>query len=138
MKVLHTKRALTILEATVTVLVLTVVSFIIFKKFISLIEFSRCREAFENIDTIRRSLEECYYMKGSYSACSDIIIPTISSPSEGAHFIYEITSSSRNEFEIVATRTAIDGGLISDTVTFKKDETGSIVRSGTGAFRNIH
>ena len=137
---LKTNNAITLLEVTVGVLVLTFVSLIFFKKFVTLIEFSRCREAIENISVIHQSMEFCYLSRGSYSSCSDFTALNIPDPNSAdrSHFKYQIISGDHDEFTIVATRTTLDEGVPTDTITFKKDASGGITRLGTGAFSGIH
>lgn len=139
MPAIHSKRGISLLEATVAVVVLTVVSFTIFKKMVSLVEFSRCREAFENFTAIHRAMEECYYTSGSYTSCGNLSSLNLPNPNKSptTHFIYEIFVYKTNEFEIMATRTPLDGGTTTDTITFKRDHTGIVKRSGTGAFAGI-
>jgi prepilin-type N-terminal cleavage/methylation domain-containing protein len=134
-------KGFTLLEIIIVIIIIGVLASLALPRFFATVEYSRSTEALNAISAIRQSLERCYIQtSGDYSKCTSFATLDIENPanSPNAHFTYAITSTTKGNFDITATRTARDGGNTTDTIVVAQDSAaGTITRSGTGAFSAI-
>ena len=148
----NNKKGFTLLEVIVVIIILGVLAALALPRLFSNIEFSRSAEALNSISAVRQSVERCSAMRGNdYTGCDvfsgnvgatlDVTNPGVEA---GAHFDYtvDITGGGTGDYSVVATRNALDGGTVTDTITLTVDQNlpatgGTITRAGTGAFGSI-
>lgn len=142
------RRAFTILELLIIVIIISVLASLALPKFFSIIEATRATEALNGITMIKSSLERMYVMNnGSYmGAC---ILDGFLTPNAqwdclnvsnldtlpNSHFRYSMWVSP-SEYGIIAYRNSIDGGNESDYIHFWLDYD-MYKKCGTGAFSRI-
>ena len=139
------KRAFTLLELIIVIVILGVLSTLALPRFFATIETSRSAEALTILDQIRTAVNRCGLWTGKVDPCGTFADLDIGSPdgTPGAHFTYAIDSattngSDENEIQITATRTALNGGNPGDTITLFEDGPNDVITlSGTVAFKNI-
>lgn len=150
-KIKNNKSGFTLLEIIIVIIIIGVLASLALPRLFSSIEFSRSTEAFATLGTIRKAMERCYLMNNqSYDTnCVSFANLDIGDPSAafgsvaGAHFDYTFTSTNfavpiDSGFGLTATRVALDGGTVGDTIEIEQDNgLATISRRGTSAFLSI-
>lgn len=143
MKLMNKKSGFTLLEIIIVIIIVGVLASLALPRFFSTIEFSRSTEALNSLGVIRKSIERCGLVADTVAACTGWANIDMSDPGleANAHYAYAITitNGANRQYNIVATRNAIDGGDGVSTVTLTVDgAAGTIVRSGTGSYSSIN
>ncbi len=101
-------------------------------RYFKIVEYSRAAEAISSIDVIRHAVDICYVQTQDYSLCLNYPDLIIIDPSTNpvTHFTYAVTTSG-SAYAVTATRNALDGGTVGDSIVFDYDVN---TRVGTGAF----
>ena len=139
MKLKQNKSGFTLLEIIIVIIIVGVLASLALPRFFSTVEFSRSTEALTSLGVMRQSMERCYLASGgTYVGCTaatlDVEDPSLS---PGTHFSsYAITLQSVTGYRITATRNAVDGGTVGDTI-FIVQAAGGVTRGGTGKFIGI-
>lgn len=141
---MNNKSGFTLLEIIIVIIIVGVLSSLALPRLFSTIEFSRSNEALKSLAEVRGSIERCYLMTNDYTLCDTFAEIDIEDPATapGAHFGYSIVNNGAAVgYTATATRNAVDGGNIGDTVVLVFDETQAadnvVTRNGSGAFASI-
>ena len=139
MRHLKNKSGFTLLEIIIVIIIVGVLASLALPRFFSTVEFSKSTEAFTSLTAVRQALERCYLQNsGNYANCTNWNNLDVENPqnSPNAHFTYGITVGNATGYTVVATRTTLDGGQTTSTITLIQTST-LVTRSGAGAFLAI-
>jgi prepilin-type N-terminal cleavage/methylation domain-containing protein len=104
------KRAFTLLELLVVVIIIGVLVSLALPRFAKLIETAQGTEAINGINVLRKGMEMCYLAGGTYQGCNDTTLPvTNPGTAPGARYRYQATSPGANRYYIVASEVLPDG-----------------------------
>ena len=133
----NSQSGFTLIELIVVIITIGVLISLATTRLFRMVEFSRGQEALNISGAIRKAMERCYVIEGSYTNCSmnDLHIEDPSSAA-GSHFSYAISVVGSTEYKVVATRNTFSGGDNASTITVWQDAT-EVTRSGTGKFVGI-
>jgi len=131
------RSSFTLLELIMVIIVLGVLGGLALPRLFSLIEFSKAKEAFDSIVTIRGSLERCYVQNNATFANCDFGNLDVADPSgKGALFDYAIADQNSSGYKITATRNTINGGDGTSTVVLTQMGK-TVSRTGTDVYKGI-
>ncbi len=133
------KKAFTLLEIIIVVIIAAVLASLALPRFFRTIEYSRSAEAFMVLSSLRSAVQRCYVSnQGTYVGCTianiDFQVPN---GEPGTHFTYSITGQTATAYTLTATRNAFESGDNGvSNIYFEQDNSG-ITRSGDGVFSAI-
>ena len=136
-------KGFTLLEIIIVILIVGVLAGLALPKFYRTIEFSRSTEALNALGVIRNSVERCGLVNDDVTGCNVFTSLDVENPGldPSAHFTYAIAigNGPKHQYDITATRIALDGGTAGDKIVLALDPAlpGGVKRTGTGAFSSI-
>lgn len=136
MKLKNKKSGFTLLEIIIVIIIVGVLASLALPRFFNTVEYSRVTEALNSLGVSRDAIERCALFGSDYAPCDDFLNLDIGDPGDeaGAHFTYGLVMDAvPGDMTLTATRNALDGGNVGDTVILKVLAP-NITRSGTGAF----
>lgn len=154
------KKAFTLLEIIIVIIIVGVLVSIAFPRFFTIIEKSRSSEAYGQISALRTALQMCYTQKGKYADCAvgTAFLGTgwdhlmIENPSDipGSHFDYDFVvtgqppiipifsgSSTFYNYIIFARRNTVDGGDGTSSINFIETPSSGSRYIGTGVYESL-
>lgn len=129
------KSGFTLLEIIIVIIIIGILASLALPKFFKTVEFSRSTEALSSLGAIRRAMDLCYQPTRSYAPCNVFTNLSIEDPGAipGARWSYSLGTPTADTYTITATRTTVEGGTTTDTITINQAGT----KVGTGNFANI-
>ncbi|MFT5387293.1 MAG: type IV pilus assembly protein PilA [Lysobacterales bacterium] len=125
MKLQNSKSGFTLLEIIIVIIIVGVLSSLALPKLFSTVEYARSTEALNYLGSIRRGLDFCAQKTGAtdFRNCGTLATSGVTAPdAPTSHFTYvvstaAVTGPEAGTLTIVATRTTLDGGIVTDTIT---------------------
>lgn len=135
MKAYKNKSGFTLLEIIIVIIIIGILASLAMPKFFKTVEYSRATEALGSLGAIRRAMDICYQPTRDFTPCNSFAALSIEDPGAmaGAHWTYSFSNLGANTYTVTATRTAVDNGVTTDTITINEAGT----KTGTGNFANI-
>ncbi len=135
MKLDKNKSGFTLLEIIIVIIIIGILASLAMPKFFKTVEYSRATEALGSLGAIRRAMDICYQPTRDFTPCNGFSALSVEDPGAmaGAHWGYTFSGLAANTYTITATRTAVDNGVTTDTITINQAGT----KAGTGNFTSI-
>lgn len=138
MKFKNNKSGFTLLEIIIVIIIVGVLASLALPKLFSNVAFSKSVEAVNIAGTVRRTMNSCSYMGGSFNAANCLTLAELGLPSplyQTDEFIYTVDTTTAGKWKFIATARVASG-----VITFEIDETDSdlpMSKSGTLDFARI-
>jgi type IV pilus assembly protein PilA len=139
MKNIVNKSGFTLLEILVVIIIVGVLASVAMPTLFRNVERSRATEALNTLGVVKRQMDGCsMQFNNNYTTCNTFNALGMADPSAsaGSHFNYTIPAAGAANYMITATRTSLDNGVTTDSISIALNS-GVIVRTGVTAFAGI-